>query len=203
MGCNILLDNLPETICVEGKLYPINSDFRTCILLEMIISDGTLSNRDKVEEIFELFFVDDMPSNINEAFEAILDFYRCGESPKEEQQKSKRKRNGLVELKPKLIYDYNHDAPYIYAAFLTQYRIDLNEVEYLHWWKFQALFKSLESHNKIVEMMSYRTVDLKKIKDKNERERIAHLQRVYALPENLTYEEKVARAGSVFGGGFS
>lgn len=200
IGRNILLDVLPETVEVDGKSFFIDSDFRTCIIFEKVISDGTLSNRDKVEDMVSLFFTDERPSSLEGATNAILDFYRCGEAPKKEPPK--RKKNGNVELKPKMIYDYEYDAPYIYAAFLTQYRIDLNEIEYLHWWKFQALFKSLEGHNKIAEIMSYRAADLSKIKDKEERARIARLKNIYELPENLTFEEKVARAGSAFGGGF-
>ena len=188
MSENILLDTLPETATVNGKEYFIDSDFRTCIIFEKVLADGTLSNRDKVEEMIDLFFTEERPA----------DFYRCGEPVKKKQQVRK---NGFVEIKPKMIYNYEIDAPYIFGAFLTQYRIDLNEIEYLHWWKFQALFKSLESHNKIVEMMSYRATDLSSIENKKERERIAKLKRIYDLPENLTFEEKVARAGAAFGGG--
>nr|DAR17228.1 MAG TPA: hypothetical protein [Caudoviricetes sp.] len=195
---NILLDTLPETAVVNGKVYFIDSDFRTCIIFEKVVADGTLSNRDKVEEMIDLFFTEERPTDYKGAVNAILNFYRCGEPEKKKQQVRK---NGFVELKPKMIYNYEIDAPYIFGAFLTQYRIDLNEIEYLHWWKFQALFKSLESHNKIVEMMSYRATDLSSIENKRERERIAKLKRIYDLPENLTFEEKVARAGAAFGGG--
>lgn len=198
MSENILLDTLPETAMVNGKVYFIDSDFRTCIIFEKVLTDGTLSNRDKVEEMIDLFFTEERPTDYEGAVSAILDFYRCGEPVKKQ---PKRQKNGLVELKPKMIYNYDVDAPYIFGAFLTQYRIDLNEIDYLHWWKFQALFKSLESHNKIVEMMSYRATDLSSIESKRERERIAKLKRIYDLPENLTFEEKVARAGSAFRGG--
>ena len=194
----ILLDTLPETAIVNCNEYFIDSDFRTCIIFEKVLADGTLSNRDKIEEMIDLFFTEERPPEYDGAVKAILDFYRCGEPLKKQQQ---RRRNGFVELKPKMIYNYEIDAPYIFGAFLTQYRIDLNEIEYLHWWKFQALFKSLESHNKIVEMMSYRATDLNSIENKKERERIAKLKRIYDLPENLSFEEKVARAGSAFRGG--
>lgn len=85
---------------------------------------------------------------------------------------------------------------------MSQYHIDLNEIEYMHWWKFQALFRSLEDHNKIVEIMGYRAVDLGKIENKKERERIAKMKSIYALPQSYTFEDKVAMAGAAFGGGF-
>ena len=32
------------------------------------------------------------------------------------------------------VLSYRWDAGYIYAAFLAVYRIDIFQVEYLHWW---------------------------------------------------------------------
>lgn len=198
MTCNILLDDLPETALVEGKSFFIDSDFRTCIILEKILSSD-MPAKEKVEEAVSLFFTDEVPRNLEEAIDAILYLYRCGEEPKTAQ---KRKKNGNVELKPKMIYNYEYDAPYIFGAFMSQYHIDLNEIEYMHWWKFQALFRSLEDHNKIVEIMGYRAVDLGKIENKKERERIARMKSIYALPQSYTFEDKVAMAGAAFGGGF-
>ena len=103
-------------------------------------------------------------------------------------------------LKNQMIYDYEYDAPYIYGAFLAQYRVDLNDIEFLHWWKFQAMFRSLEDHNKIVKIMGYREAKLGEIKNKSERERIAKMKQIYALPQNLSFEDKVAMAGAAFGG---
>lgn len=198
MSVNILLDSLPETVMVDGKEFFIDTDFRTCIIFEKILSSD-MDAKSKVEETLALFYTEEIPRAIEEAVDAILFLYRCGEDQK---PAPKRKKNGNVELKPKMIYNYEYDAPYIYGAFLTQYHIDLNEIKYLHWWKFQALFKSLEDHNKIVEIMSYRATDLGKIENKKERDRIARMKSIYALPQNLTFEEKVAMAGAAFGGGF-
>lgn len=198
MTCNILLDDLPEAVTVEGKSFFIDSDFRTCIILEKILSSD-MPAKDKIEEAITLFYTDEVPNDLEEAVEAILFLYRCGEEPKQNQR---RKKNGNVELKPKMIYSFEYDAPYIFGAFMSQYHIDLNEIEYMHWWKFQALFRSLEDHNKIVEIMGYRAVDLGKIENKKERERIAKMKSIYALPQSYSFEDKVAMAGAAFGGGF-
>ena len=63
-----------------------------------------------------------------------------------------------------------------------------------------AMFKSLESHNKIIEIIGYRQADLGKITDKKERARIANLQALYRLPSEETTEAKIARTGAMFGG---
>lgn len=197
---NILLDSLPETMFVDGKELFFDTDYRTVIIFEKISLDSALGKREKIKEIINLFFTEEKPKDIAAAVNGILDFYRCGEKPRRENDK--KRMNGLVEIKPKMIYDYEYDAPYIFGAFMSQYRIDLNEIDYLHWWKFQSLFKSLNDSNKIVEIMGYRAADLGSISNKKERERIAKMKSIYALPDSLSTEDKVAMAGLAFGGGF-
>lgn len=195
---NILLDDLPETITVEGEEYFADTDFRTMIIFEKIITDDTIDPRSRVNMLVDLVLTQIQPPEKALAMDGLIYLYSCGEPPKSE----KTAKNGNVVLRPKMIYNYEHDAPYIYGAFMSQYGIDLNSIEYLHWWKFQALFRSLNSDNKIVEIMGYRAADLTKIKNDEERQRIQRLQQVYALPQTYTYEEKVAMAGASFAGGF-
>lgn len=199
MSVNILLDYLPETVEIGGKEYFVDTDYRTFMIFEKIISSSERSDRKVYDTVF-LFYPDEKPTDLPAALDAVLHLYRCGDTAK---KPARVRKNGNVELKPKLIYDYEYDAPYIYAAFLAQYGIDLIDIDYLHWWKFQALFKSLENHNKIVEIMGYRAADLSKIELPRERERIAQMKSLYALPQNLSFEDKVAMAGAAFGGCFA
>lgn len=199
MSVNILLDYLPETVEISGKEYFVDTDYRTFMIFEKIISSSERSDRKVYDTVF-LFYPDEKPTDLPAALDAVLHLYKCGDTA---QKPARVRKNGNVELKPKLIYDYEYDAPYIYAAFLAQYGIDLIDIDYLHWWKFQALFKSLENHNKIVEIMGYRAADLSKIELPRERERIAQMKSLYALPQNLSFEDKVAMAGAAFGGCFA
>ena len=196
---NILLDTLPETIVVDGEEFFADTDFRTMIIFEKIITDETIDPRSRVDMLVDLVLTASQPAEKASAMDGIIYLYSCGEPP---EGKIEAQRNGKVVIRPKMIYSYEHDAPYIYGAFMSQYGIDLNSVEYLHWWKFQALFRSLNSENKIVEIMGYRAADLSKIKNDEERQRIQRLQQIYALPQTYTYEEKVAMAGAAFAGGF-
>ena len=195
---NLLLDVLPEYVTIDGEQFFVDTNFRTFIIFEIIMLDNKIGAREKVNELLGLCYTDKMPADKESALNELLMLYRCGEALR----KSEPRKNGNVVLKPKHIYDFRIDASYIYGAFLSQYGIDLNEIEYLHWWKFMAMFKSLNSSNKIVEIMGYRAADLSKIESKSERNRIAKLQQTYALPQNLSTEDKVAIAGAAFGGGF-
>ena len=54
----------------------------------------------------------------------------------------------------------------------------------------KAMFNSLKSDNKICEIMSYRAIDLNKIKDKDEKNKYKKLKKIWALPDNRSEREK-------------
>ena len=198
MSLNLLMDILPEYVNIDGEEYFIDTNFRNGIIFEKI-AFSDIPKKNKVAQLLSIFYTEQMPRNTTVAMETIIGFYSCGVETKKDTAPQRRK-NGNVVLKPKMIYDYFHDAPYIYAAFLGNYGIDLNDIEYLHWWKFHALFRGLPSSAKIVEIMGYRGTDLGRIKSKSEQERIARMKEIYALPQELSFEDKVAMAGMAFGG---
>ncbi len=123
------------------------------------MQDSKLSEEDKIIQALELYYPV-VPSNLNEAVERILWFYGCDKDMKE----SKGKGTGKS---AKQIYSYNYDDDYIYSAFLDQCGVDLQDVEYLHWWRFRSRVKSLKEDNGIVKIMSYRamTIDSKMSKE--------------------------------------
>ena len=175
---NMLIDELPKEI--NG--IEINSDFRTSILFELLMQDNELNNEEKVAQAIELYYP--RPEKIldfEKAIDDILWFYRCGENL-EERKKYKKKE--------KQIYNYEFDDKYIFSAFMEQYNINLNKIKYLHWWEFKALFNSLNEDVFFSKIMSYRAMDLSKIKDSKVKKRYKKLQELYALPDMRTEEEK-------------
>lgn len=200
--CNILIDALPLTVEVGGRDIPIYANFRTGILFEMLVQDAEIPKPDKVLAALELFFPEEnlpyVAEHIDEASEMLLWFYSCGRPEKKTRSTSQKSRPKTSFSKR--IYDFNIDAPLIYAAFLAQYGVDLQEVEFLHWWKFCAMFDSLTDNHEITKIMGYRAVELSDIKNKHEKNRLAKLQARYALPTIHTTEEKQQIAGAIFGG---
>ena len=174
---NLLVDKLPT----EYEGLKIETNFRSFILFELLMQDNKISEKDKILMSIRLFYKEP-PKDLKKAIEGILWFYKCGEE--------ERESKNVGESTKKQIYSYEHDAKYIYSAFLSQYGLDLNEINYLHWFKFKALFEGLNEENKICEIMSYRSIDLSKIKDKEERKKYRRLQRLWALPDNRSREEK-------------
>ncbi|MBN1058547.1 bacteriophage Gp15 family protein [Clostridium botulinum] len=173
---------LPIDVIINNKKYEIRSDFRTSILFSKLIESEL--NEDTIIEILKLYYPkwNELDENdINVAFYNILWFFRCGEEELENNKKSNSNNSK--------IFDYEKDANYIYSAFLSQYNIDLNDIEYLHWWKFKALFDSLNDDNKIVEIMRYRAMDLSKIEDKEQKKFYKKMKDLYSL-DVISKEEK-------------
>lgn len=180
---NILIDLLPTTVEIDDKEYAINSNFRVSMLFELLMQDKTLSDEEKLYRSLELYYPI-IPHNVDKAIKSILWFYRCGKDIIKSKKIGKGKSVSSV-------YDFEYDDDYIYAAFLDQYKVDLQDIEYLHWWKFKAMFKALREDNEIVKIMGYRSMDLSKIKDKEQKAHYKELQELYKIPISKNEQEKL------------
>lgn len=193
----MMIDSLPTTVEVGGREFVIVSDFRTSILFEQMMQDPDIDPEVKVLQACNLYYPDERPDDMTEAINACVWFYTCGKELKQyarDAERQRRRNNG------KRTYDYDIDAQYFYTAFLSQYNVDLQDIEYLHWWKFMAMFLGLTEDHMLSKIMSYRAADLSKIKSKDERARIAALQSRYRLPDIRTKQQKSMDVGSLFGG---
>lgn len=186
---NLLIDLVPTTVEIEGVEYEINSDFRTSILFELMMQDSTIGEKEKILMALELYYPE-IPKNINEAIDKILWFYRCGKNITS--QKGTGKDREATQ-----IYSFEYDDDYIYSAFLDQYGVDLQDIEYLHWWEFKAMFKSLKEDNMIVKIMGYRNIDLSKIKDKEQKDYYKKMQKLYEIPVSKNEKEKLDEINNI------
>lgn len=171
---NIILDVLPETVEIDGVEYQINSDFRISILFELLMQDDEVGKRQKLMSGLRLYYPV-VPQNLTEAVDKMIWFYRCGREAEED-------RPGKSGGRAKQVYSFQYDDDYIYAAFLEQYGIDLQDVVDLHWWKFRALFKGLREDTEIVKIMGYRSIEITSKMPKEQREFYKKMQSVHALP---------------------
>ncbi|NFK78259.1 hypothetical protein FDA95_06545 [Clostridium botulinum] len=185
---NVLIDLVPTTIEIEGGEYEINSNFRVSILFELLMQDNSISEENKIIQALQLYYPV-IPPNINLAVDKMLWFYRCG--------KDILPSKGTGKGKSTQIYNFEYDDDYIYSAFLDQYRIDLQDIEYLHWWKFKAMFKALREDNEIVKIMEYRSMDLSKIKDKEEKSYYRKMQELYKIPIAKDEKDKLEEINNI------
>jgi hypothetical protein len=177
---NILVDQLPTAIEVDGSEYPINYDFRTCLRILMAFEDQTLAQIEKQAILLKNLYVE-QPKNITEAIQKEIKFIDGGEDRKDEVKNSPR------------IYSFQNDAQFIVAAFQQTHGIDLETAE-MHWWKFMALFMDLGGETTFSNLVSLR----KRVKTgkatKEERAAARELGEIFDLTEidNRTLEEREA-----------
>lgn len=182
---NILIDPLPEIAEIYDKKYSFETDFRNAILFELIMQDSGVPEDEKISQAIEIFFgVINIESReqLDEIINYMLFFYSCG--------KERAAGNGSSSSKNKKIYSFDHDDQYIYSAFLSQYNIDLVDIEYLHWWKFRALFDSLDQNCMFSKIMGYRAMTISNKMTKEEKSFYRKMKRLYALPDERSREEK-------------
>lgn len=190
---------LPVSVDIGSEKYEIDADFRTIMNIEGIIfgkevtedqknfakemmQEVEINEKDaitnaKYYDALKIFYKDNIPDDLEEAMEKMLWFYSCG---KEETSKTKTKKK---------VISFEHDFDYINAGFMQDYKIDLFEVDFLHWWKFMSLFSALHDDCKICEIIGYRSAELKNF-DKEQRKRVREMQKIYALPDEISKEEK-------------
>jgi hypothetical protein len=200
---NILIDKLSTILKNRVGDIEFNTDFRTGMLFEMLMQDRNLDKQIKLIQAIKLYYPHpEQIKDFEKAYDDIIWFYTCGKSDFEnkDQDKSEKesKKKKTKSPKDERIYDYEYDDGYIYSAFLQQYEIDLQEIKYLHWWKFKSMFDALNKDTKIVEIMEYRAIDLGKIKDKDEKNRYKKLKKIYQLPDMRTEAQKESDFGSSF-----
>lgn len=171
---NLLTSPLPAYLTVCGEDYPINTDFRTWIKIEEVLSNPSISSVDKVIDIFSLTFTSSVPSDAKEALLAIAKFL----SPFNSFEKGKEYTKDTTSP----LFSFSQDGGFIYAAFLSQYGIDLTSTN-LHWWRFLSLFSSL-TDCKFTQIVNIRGINLASVSDSNQKGFLRKLKRIYRLKSN-------------------
>lgn len=145
MDFNILIDNAPTTF--EG--VGLNTCYRNMVLLSQLMGDAEIESADKMWQAIDLLYAD-APSSTEQAARGINWFYSCGK-----QQKGNKEKTGNAQQ----AFCFEQDQDLIYSAFLSQYNINLQSIDFLHWWEFMALFRGLDKESEIKQAMYYRTCD--------------------------------------------
>lgn len=120
-------------------------------------------------------------------------FYHCGEPP---QSRSDSDGEEYF-LESRLPYRFDADFRYIHAAFLELYGIDLITVDYLHWWTFRGLFRSLHDC-RFTEIVNYRTADTGEMSE-NMRKHYLKMQDIFELPISRTEKMRIEKARQFLG----
>lgn len=179
---NILTDRLPQSVEIGEREYQINTDFRTGLRIMEAWEDPALTDREKQMVMLELLY-SEMPNDLAEACRLAVKFLNCGEDM----------RGDHGEAPPaERRYCFTQDAKYIFTAILQTHGVDLEQIDYLHWWKFQYLFLDLREDCFFSRLIYYRTQRANGKLTRQEAEYCRLIQSVLDLPEDKNPEAEKA-----------
>ena len=125
---------LPTILEVNGREYPIETDFRAVLDVFELINDPELTNQDKAIGTLYIMYPDfdpegESPMPADDYGEALKKAYWFINGGAEEVEKKA----------PKLI-DWEQDYSYIVAPINRVLGAEVRALEYLHWWTFLAAY---------------------------------------------------------------
>lgn len=163
--------SLPDTVEVDGSVYDIRPGFRNILKILRLQNDPDVLDGHKAELLRRWFFDGEAPEAWAEAFGY---FVRAGDEP--ELPAGERD------------FDYEFDAPEIYASFRQLYGIDLMD-EDLHWWQFRALLGGcFLCRCALSEKIRLRHLDVSKCEDKAAAQRAKDAA---AIPDAVGIDERL------------
>jgi len=116
---------LPEAVEVDGNVFSIDASFRVVLKILRVIEADDILDWQKPMILLKAFYGANQPE-AQSGIDAFIKFLYRDKVIKRES----------TDRPP--VFDYEVDAPEIYASFLSLYGIDLLESD-MHWWKFCAL----------------------------------------------------------------
>ncbi|WP_251390640.1 bacteriophage Gp15 family protein [Mediterraneibacter agrestimuris] len=183
---SILTNHFPETVLVDGAEYLINSDFRTVLRCFEIQGVKEVISPDELVKMVQMFYQSKEFVITEKHIDQMFWFFSCGKG--KEKKRFPRKIAGINNNQP---FDFEEDAELIYAGFMQQYGIDLQEVN-MHWWKFMILLENLGTGTRLQKVMEYRTIDTGNDElSKKEKDFYKAMQRYYSLDRKPEKSEKI------------
>ena len=172
---------LPRSLEVNGKEYPIRTDFRDILKIIEAINDPDLEDKEKVYvSLFILYpdFDDFNVEDIKDAYMKACEFIDCG------LKTSEKKKSGQK------IMDFIEDEALIIPAINKVAGKEIREMEYLHWWTFMGYYMEIgeSTYSTVIHIRSKKQKH-KKL-EKWEEEFYSNNKELIDLKEKVSEEEK-------------
>lgn len=180
-----MFNRLPHFVYLGNEKYFINTDFRIFIEfeLEMQGKDMRKASYKCLSKFYPAFLEIINNGLLEEAVDKFIWFYKCGKT--DAQIKYNNNSNKNLRL-----YDYNYDSDLIWGAFYSQFKVDLSTYN-LHWWKFKAMWNSLDRECEFNKIRGYRAYNGK---DKD----VLELKALYKLPPTEFEQDERKRQKKIF-----
>ncbi len=164
-----LFSALPQSVFVEGKAYPINTDFRIWAELLDFMENDKFSYEEKMLKLLCEGYTTELPPHFDTAIYALFEFMA-----------QNKKGRGSKASSGDKVMDFSEDEGLIYAAFMQQYGIDLYS-EKLHWWSFMNLLNALDENTAFMKIIGYRSINCESIKNKEMKKFYRKMKNRYRL----------------------
>lgn len=174
----------PEYAEIDGKLHKINTDYKFALACFEAIEDEELSDVARAMAVVGILFgqedengnITNIPQNIEKTLD-IASRYLC--QGKEPDNKLPTKRD----------MDFQFDRDLIYASFMSDYKIDIDDTE-MHYWKFCSLISGLTENSILNRVRDLRNTDLTLYSDSKQKAKIIEAMERVALPIKYSKEEQ-------------
>lgn len=140
-----MLGQLPTSLPVGDRVYPIRSDFRDILNILEAFADPDLDAQEKVYVCLFTIYPDleHIPADdLQEAYEQAVQFIDCGAEAKPTRS-------------PKIV-DWAQDERLIFPAINKVAGTEVRALGYLHWWTFLGYFMEISegTYSQILSMRS-------------------------------------------------
>lgn len=194
---NLLASDPPEAVWLVGDalmwdteadgdadaVYDIAISYRSILAIFDMLEDRGLSEREKAVCLLRMFYLDNLPDDVDTALELAIEFMAYGK--------------GTVDArKPEpQSYSWTQDGDYIYAAVNQSFNGILDAEPDLHWWRFVNCFMNINEDCRINDIICNRAAHRKGKASKEQKEARRQYPEIYILHrERTTDNETMNRA---------
>lgn len=178
----------PEFAEIDGEEYKINTDYKYALECFKIIDNASISDMERAIAVVSVLFgredkngdIVGIPKNLEKALEKATIFLSCGKENK-----------NIKETKKDM--DFEYDKEFIYASFISDYNIDLENKE-IHFWKFCSLISGLTEDSILNRVRDLRNTNLSDYKDSKIKGKIQEAMERVALPTEYDYDSEDMQA---------
>jgi hypothetical protein len=167
----------PTAIEVDGKAYAINPGYKHALACYVCINDREIDDTERTLGVLGLLYKE-QPRNTKLALAQAVKYLQLGREHRPREEDAARD------------LDFTKDMHYIRSSFRSDYGIDLNTREDMHWWEFYELLQGLTDDSILNRVRDLRNYDATKVKDPQLRARIQRAQEDVALDDDLSAEDE-------------
>lgn len=186
-----LTHKLESEVELNGVTYPLDLSFNNVLSVFDVLGDEDITPTQSLDTALFLLIGEGFELTLNEKVALLKAVFQEHIGQQTTFIEKDLQGNPLPTREEDPTYSFQHDADYIYAAFMQAYSIDLIDAQgEMSWAQFKALFAGLPEETAFRKIVSIRTRELPTGKhSENERRELTKLKRIYGLPRNGGDEE--------------